>query len=103
MPMNFDFRKCENLTEETKDIFFTGGSIYNAFQTLCNWLYQTKFCYSDRKRDSFLEDNLIIMKEEHVNQIIESKLFRAVDPEKYNEETLKSMLSEFIGLKVWAT
>ena len=103
MPMNWDYNDCKNLTDETKKIFFKGGSIYNAFQTLCNWLYQTKFCYSDRNRDFLLVDNTIIMTEEHVNRIVKEKTFVAVNPEEYTDEILKDMLMEFVGLKVWAT
>ena len=94
----------EKLSDETKQVFlFSGTAIYSNFQELCNWLYQTKFNYADRKRDSFIGDNKVILTKELVDRIIEEEIFTAVDPEEFNEEVLRSMLSEFIGLEVWAT
>ncbi len=101
MPMNWDIRECENLTEETKQLFFGGLGIYSPFQTLCNWLYQTKFNYGDRKGDSFLHDNHVVLTEIHIDDIIGDGLIQAVDPQEYNENVLRKMLMEFVGLKVW--
>lgn len=103
MPMNWNINECKNLSAETKEIFFSGNWVYSPFQALCNWLYQTKFNYGDRKRDFISKDNIIILVEEHIDQIIESKLIVADNPEEYDEKIIKSMLREFIGLKVFAT
>ncbi len=101
MPMLWDVTKCINLSNKTKEIFFTNsGMIYNPFHALCNWLYQTKFDYSNRRRDSLLENNEVILTAEHIKQIIKDGLLKAVNPEEYNEIMLTSMLEEFIGLKV---
>ena len=100
--MNWDINECKNLTDKTKTLFFTSGMIYNPFQALCNWLYATKYSYSDRKRDSSREITVVILAEEHIDNIIEDRLIVAVNPEEYSEDVLKSMLEEFVGLKVWS-
>lgn len=104
--MNYDYRHLIGitLTEKTKNIFTNPKTmgLYSPFQVLCNWLYGTKYSYGNRKGDVLFKGNTIVMTEEHVEKIIEEKIFRAVDPKKYNEDTLRSMLREWIGLKVWA-
>ena len=39
---------------------------------------------------------------EHIDKIIKDRLIVAVNPEEYSEDVLKSMLEEFVGLKVWS-
>ena len=69
--MNWDINECKNLTDKTKTLFFTSGMIYNPFQALCNWLYATKYSYSDRKRDSSREITVVILAEEHIDKTLE--------------------------------
>lgn len=103
MPMNYEYDP-KKLSEETRKIFRTGIFPFDPFQSLCIWLYYYfKFSYRDRKGDHFWKDNAAVLTEEHVEKIIQIKLFRATNPEEYNEESLRSMLKEFVGLKVWST
>lgn len=99
MPLHYDTNGCKTLEIETLKIFMDNeqGSIYNPFQALCNWLYDKKFNYWNRKRDFLSEDNVVIMEEKHIDQIIEEGLFTSPEPDEQHE-----LLSQFVGMKVWA-
>lgn len=99
MPLHYDTEDCKDLTKEMLRAFFDNsqGLICIPLEVLCSWIYNNKFSYGNRKFDSLAVNNCVVMTEEHIDKIIEEKIFTSPDP-----ETQREQLKQFIGLKVWA-